>query len=112
MKSSIKSSAIGSRAHFIVALAFGLSLLGADSLARASGSESRSATVSLSGFNLSTPRGVREAREKVQQTARLLCAQLEDPTDLGHQQHFVACVEGAVANALRSVEGPAFVAAN
>jgi UrcA family protein len=110
MKSNVLSSATRLRSRPLVALAFGLSLIGSGSLALANEpatgpSVSRSATVSLSGIDLSTPEGAGAARQKIRQAARSLCSRLEDPTDLGHQQHFVACVDDAVAKASLPVSG-------
>jgi UrcA family protein len=61
----------------------------------------RSAKVSLSGLDLSAPDGARTARERLRGTARRLCAQVADDLDLSHQSNFVACVDEALAAALR-----------
>jgi UrcA family protein len=66
----------------------------------------RVAAVSLADLDVSTPQGARAARERLHETARRLCAQLEDGQDLGHQPRFVACVERALDTALRSMSGP------
>ena len=67
---------------------------------------SRSARVSLTDLDLSTPEGAQAARERVRATARRLCGQLIDPLDLGLSAHFVACVDRAVAAALRQIAPP------
>jgi UrcA family protein len=61
----------------------------------------RSAKVSLAGLDLSTPDGVRAARERLRGTARRLCADVADELDLSHQSNFVACVDETLAVALR-----------
>ena len=64
---------------------------------------SRSANVSLAGIDLSTPEGVRLARDRLRVTARLLCTRVADDFDLSHQANFVACVDETLAAALRKV---------
>jgi UrcA family protein len=61
----------------------------------------RSAKLSLAGLDLSTPDGARAARERLRGTARRVCAQVADDLDLSHQSNFVACVDEALAAALR-----------
>jgi UrcA family protein len=63
----------------------------------------RSAKVSLADLDLSTPEGVRAARERLRGTARRLCTQVADDLDLSHQPNFVACVDETLAAALRKV---------
>jgi len=72
--------------------------------------EKRTAAVSLADLDLSTPQGVQAARERLHQAARQLCSQLEDSHDLGHQPHFVACVDAATAAAWQRLQGPAVAA--
>jgi UrcA family protein len=69
--------------------------------------ETRSARVSLADLDLSTPDGARAARDRLHQTARRWCSQLEDSLDLSHQSNFVACMDDALAGALRQLNGPA-----
>jgi UrcA family protein len=56
-------------------------------------------TVSLADLDLSTPKGTRLANERLRKVARRLCSRLSDELDLGHQPHFVACVDQATINA-------------
>ncbi|MFI4869714.1 MAG: UrcA family protein [Steroidobacterales bacterium] len=72
--------------------------------------DSRSARVSLADLDLTTEAGVRAAQERLHQAARRLCSQLADSEDLGHQPHFVKCVDQTLAAALRQVALPALVA--
>jgi UrcA family protein len=65
----------------------------------------RTANVSLADLDLSTPEGARAARERLHQTARRLCAQVEDNLDLSHQPNFVKCVDATLAAALRKAQG-------
>jgi UrcA family protein len=72
--------------------------------------DKRVAVVSLADLDISTPQGAQAARDRLQQTARRLCSQLQDSRDLGHQPHFVACVDRAMASTLRQIRGPAVAA--
>jgi UrcA family protein len=63
-------------------------------------SETRVAKVSLADLDLSTPEGARAARERLHAMARHLCMRLEGDHDLGHQPHFVACVDETLVDAL------------
>jgi UrcA family protein len=73
--------------------------------------DKRVATISLADLNLATPQGAQAARERLRQTARQLCSRVQDSRDLGHQPHFVACVQEALADALRHVHVPILAAA-
>jgi UrcA family protein len=55
--------------------------------------------VSLSDLDLTTDQGFQIASERIHQTARRLCAQVQDVQDLGHQSAFVRCVDRAMASA-------------
>ena len=66
----------------------------------------RSTNVSLTDLNLSTPEGIRLARDRLRVTARRLCAAVADDLDLAHQPNFVACVDETLAAALRKVTEP------
>jgi UrcA family protein len=65
------------------------------------------AKVSLVDLDLSTPQGARAARDRLHEAARRLCSQVSDANDLSHQTNYVACVDGALADALRQLNGPA-----
>lgn len=59
----------------------------------------RSKLVILSDLDLSTSEGQRIAYERLHQTARTLCSQVADQSDLSHQANYVACIDSAMANA-------------
>jgi UrcA family protein len=61
--------------------------------------------VSLSDLNLSTPEGMRLARNRLHAMAERLCAQRGGGSELSSQQPtFAACVDSTVANALRHID--------
>jgi UrcA family protein len=68
--------------------------------------DSRTVRVSLADLDLSTPEGARAARDRLHNTARRLCSQFQlvHTQDLSHQPNFVACVDQALADALRQVD--------
>jgi UrcA family protein len=68
--------------------------------------DKRAAVVSVADLDLTTPAGARSARDRIHESARRLCRQLADIHDLGHQPHFVACVDQAMARALQKLHGP------
>jgi UrcA family protein len=71
----------------------------------------RSAKVPLADLDLSTPEGVRAARDRLHQAARHLCNRVADELDLTHQANYGACVdETRAAAALRKVIEPAAAA--
>jgi UrcA family protein len=72
--------------------------------------DERSMSVSLVDLDLTAAAGARTAQERLHQAARRLCTQLADSQDLGHQPHFVDCVDRATASALRQLALPALVA--
>jgi UrcA family protein len=65
--------------------------------------DTRVAQVSLADLDLSTPVGQRMARERLQAMAQRVCAEGADGSDLSHQPNFPACVDNAVADALRQI---------
>jgi UrcA family protein len=73
-------------------------------------SVTRSAKVSIAGLDLSTPQGVRAARERLRQTARKLCLQVADELDLSLHANYLACVDESVAKAMQQVAPPSRVA--
>lgn len=77
---------------------------------RVSGAATLTGKVSLADLDLRTPEGARAAGERLHQTARLLCSRVADSRDLGHQPHFVACVDKTMAVALPQISGPALAA--
>lgn len=62
------------------------------------------ADVSLSDLNLSTPEGVRLARDRLHTMAERLCADRGGGREASSQPAFGACVDSTVANALRHIE--------
>jgi UrcA family protein len=73
-------------------------------------SVTRSAKVSITRLDLSTPQGARAARERLRQTARKLCAQVADELDLSRHANFLACVDESVAKAMQQVAPSSIVA--
>ncbi len=67
--------------------------------------DERVAVVSLAGIDTSTPQGAQAAIRRLRETARLLCSRVQDPRDLDPHVHFVACVDRAMATALRQLHG-------
>jgi UrcA family protein len=53
----------------------------------------------LDNLDLATAEGARAAHERLHAAARLACSRVEDSLDLGHQPHFVTCVDAAMAAA-------------
>jgi len=69
----------------------------------ATASDTRVADISLADLDLSTPEGLRAARERLHTMARRLCAEPADRRERPHQPNFVACVDNTVAGALRQI---------
>jgi UrcA family protein len=67
-------------------------------------SPSSVAEVSLSDLNLSTPEGIRLARDRLQTMAERLCADRGGGREPSSQPAFGACVDSTVANALRHID--------
>ena len=78
----------------------------------ASPPETRTARVSFADLDLSTREGQRVVYERLQQTARRLCSNLEDRhlQSLAHHPTYIRCVDETLAHALRQVNGPALAA--
>jgi UrcA family protein len=62
------------------------------------------ANVPLSDLNLSSPAGMRIARDRLQTMAEHLCADRAGGRDPASQPAFGACVDSTVANALRHID--------
>jgi len=62
------------------------------------------AEVSLSDLDLSSPEGVRLARDRLHTMAERICADRGSGSDPSSQPAFGACVDSTVANALRHIE--------
>lgn len=67
-------------------------------------SVTRAATVSLADLDLSTPEGSRTAHERLEATARRLCAELGRSSVLPYQPNWAACVHDALVGALTGTE--------
>jgi UrcA family protein len=67
-------------------------------------SVSRVADVSLSDLDLSTPEGMRVARDRLHTMAQRVCAGPAGSRGLSSQPTFAACVDSTVANALRQID--------
>jgi UrcA family protein len=72
--------------------------------------DTRAAKVSLAGLDLATPDGMAAARDRLHETALLLCAQVEDTRSIARHANFVRCVDETFANAMQKVKGPALAA--
>lgn len=59
------------------------------------------ATISLADLDLSTPEGMRAARDRLETMARRVCAKLVPSHDPSHHPVFIACVDDTLAGALR-----------
>jgi UrcA family protein len=73
--------------------------LNAAAMADNNASETRVKKVSLVDIDLSTIEGQRAARERLHQTARLLCSRLVDEFDLSHHVNYLSCVDSAMRKA-------------
>jgi len=69
----------------------------------ATASDTRVADISLADLDLSTPAGLRAARDRLRTMARRLCSEPTDRREHSHQPNFVACVDNTVAGALRQI---------
>lgn len=72
--------------------------------------DTRVVKVSLADVDLSTPAGRRVAYDRLRETARRLCGQMEDLLSIAHQPVYVKCVDEALADALRQIKGPVLAA--
>lgn len=70
----------------------------------AAAADTRVANVWLADLDLATPAGQRTAHERLQARAQRVCAAGADGRDLSHQANFAACVDNAVADALRQLD--------
>jgi UrcA family protein len=62
--------------------------------------ETNSMTVSLSGLDLTTPQGLREARERLTKTAQHLCRRWADSRKVDDSASYALCTEETIAKAL------------
>jgi len=60
---------------------------------------SLSKKISLGDLDLTTDQGLQIASERIHQTARRLCTQVQDSRDLAHRSAVVRCIDRAVASA-------------
>jgi UrcA family protein len=61
-------------------------------------------TVSLARYNLATPQGVAQARERIALEARRLCRSLGDTRRIDDREIHAACVAEAYADALQQLD--------
>ena len=72
--------------------------------------DTRVAKVSLAGLDLATPDGMAAARDRLHETALLLCAQVADTRSIAWHANFVRCVDETFAKAMQKIKGPALAA--
>jgi UrcA family protein len=65
--------------------------------------DTRVADVSLADLDLSTPEGMRAARDRLHTMAQRVCAEPADGRALSSQPNFVACVDSTLASALGQI---------
>jgi UrcA family protein len=97
-------------AAFLILLALGAHLARAGETGEPPRATNRSAVVSVADLDLSTEAGRQVARQRLHNTARLLCRGVTDPWSLSHHDDYVACVDGAMASALARLPSPALAA--
>jgi UrcA family protein len=73
--------------------------------------ETRTARVALGDLDLSTPEGARVARDRLQETARQLCARLAESRDVARSWHLRACIDATLASALRQIRSSTLASA-
>lgn len=72
--------------------------------------ETRAATVSLSGLDLSTPEGVRAAHERLRIVAQRLCAEVGNNRTISFRETYSACVRETLARAVQRIDAPTLAA--
>jgi UrcA family protein len=70
----------------------------------ASADNAATATVSVADIDISTPGGMRAARDRLQATARRLCLQVADPKDRSSHDNFLACMDKTMTAALQQLQ--------
>jgi len=60
--------------------------------------------VSLEALDLSTPQGVREARERVRRAARRVCAKVADSADMQTKLRYISCIDEAMDRAMARID--------
>jgi UrcA family protein len=103
MKTSIKSQAVSLIGVWAAGLLY---LTGIHSANAADQPQllTRTKAVSLGGIDLSTPEGAAEARHRVQQMVRRLCAQLGDDLELSHRETYLECLDRTSAPVQRHLD--------
>ena len=61
------------------------------------------AKVSLSGLDLSTPDGIRAARQRVRAAAQRVCAKIAD-SDMSTRLNYITCIDDAMASTVTQIE--------
>lgn len=72
--------------------------------------DQKSATVSLSGLDLSTDKGLQVAHDRVLQKARWLCDRVVNPWAISHQPDYVRCVDETTAAAVKQLQDALYAA--
>jgi UrcA family protein len=60
--------------------------------------------VSLAGLELSTPKGIQAAHERVRMAARRLCAKVANSADMQRQLDYIACIDDAMAPVMAQID--------
>jgi UrcA family protein len=64
--------------------------------------------ISLSGLNLATPQGQRDARSRLAKAAQQLCRKLGDDRKVDDWAAYSACTEEALTHALKQLTPPTY----
>jgi UrcA family protein len=70
-----------------------------------------STIVRVGDLDLSTPGGMKLARDRIHQAAKRLCEKVVDPWSLSHEPDYVQCVDDTMATALKDLPGPSLASA-
>jgi UrcA family protein len=68
--------------------------------------ETATATVVLTGLDLSTPVGIAEAKKRLKMTAERLCRKFRDDRKAADWENYVDCFHDTLAKALEQIGGP------
>lgn len=71
-------------------------------------SETTTQIISLSGLDLATPQGQREARSRLEKAAQQLCRKLGDDRKVDDWAAYSACTQEALTNALKQLTPPTY----
>ena len=95
---------------FLAPAVLACSLLAAGAMAAPPAEQGRSVRVSYADLNLSSPAGAAVLYGRIKRAAGLVCGAGSDPIQM--QRHLIwrACVSGAIANAVATVDSPQLTA--